>query len=475
MKTRYIPTNPTPPVEVADDTQSARATFDLLNSLAAQFSPSNNGVAAVTEPVPAAEKPPVAEEPAVPVVEATPAPVAPEEPVLEMPQSDAPNPLPEPVAAEPAFFGAPLPPADGELSATEELELLRRGILPSAPTAAAPEPVSVGVAPSPELATQEVAPSVEEQAIPLATPSPADVAPEPVEVVAERPQPAVEPDLQPLPEQVAIEAPTPQLAVEPATETQGLVESPAPMEAEAPLAMDARQEEYVSEAVEQATTEAPLFFQEDPGSPLLTTGVVYDTAVDWMQRNGLPYDKTVVFRGYPKINSSWPCRLSQALVHGAYCVSKGQAFQIYIAETRDPLLAGANEAGELYGVAQVCEQLTGVYEALRYVFISYEASFPTKKTLGPDAPDGSPAEVLMVQLGDLLEKAHQQTRLSEGSLSLMDLIGASVSVALNRMFGGLVPLAELGKLLQDKERMDWIESHASELLGLTVKKSRYDE
>lgn len=223
--------------------------------------------------------------------------------------------------------------------------------------------------------------------------------------------------------------------------------------------------EAESSTPERAAVEDSLSFRDAPAGALVTTGAVYETALEWMTRNGLPYNKTVVLRGYPHMAASWPCSLGTAMLYAAYLAGEARPFEILIPETQEPLLVGGDSAGQLYGVTQVAAELTRQYEVLRTVFLLYQAKFPTKMTLGPDAPDGSIAEVFILQLSGMLEAAHERTKRAEGALNVMDLLGVTVAIALKRVFGGLVPLDRLGALLQDTERMDWLQQHADELLA----------
>ncbi len=216
---------------------------------------------------------------------------------------------------------------------------------------------------------------------------------------------------------------------------------------------------------ERAAVEDPLSFRDAPNAGMVTEGVVYENALEWMTRNGLPYNKTVVLRGYPHMAASWPCTLGTAMLYAAYLAGEARPFEILIPETQEPLLVGGDSAGQLYGVTQVAAELTRQYEVLRTVFLLYQAKFPTKMTLGPDAPEGSIAEVFILQLSGMLEAAHERTKRAEGALNVMDLLGVTIAIALKRIFGGLVPLDRLGALLQDTERMDWLQQHADELLA----------
>lgn len=217
--------------------------------------------------------------------------------------------------------------------------------------------------------------------------------------------------------------------------------------------------------LERAAVEDPLSFRDAPTAGMVTEGVVYENALEWMTRNGLPYNKTVVLRGYPHMAASWPCTLGTAMLYAAYLAGEARPFEILIPETQEPLLVGGDSAGQLYGVTQVAAELTRQYEVLRTVFLLYQAKFPTKMTLGPDAPEGSIAEVFILQLSGMLEAAHERTKRAEGALNVMDLLGVTIAIALKRIFGGLVPLDRLGALLQDTERMDWLQQHADELLA----------
>jgi hypothetical protein len=240
-------------------------------------------------------------------------------------------------------------------------------------------------------------------------------------------------------------------------------ESPDYQVAEEAAAVSAPNEEISNP--ERAAVEDGLSFRDSPTAPTVTAGAVYETALEWMARNGLPYNKTVVLRGYPHMAASWPCTLGTAMLYAAYLAGEARPFEILIPETQEPLLVGGDSAGQLYGVTQVASELTRQYETLRTVFLLYQAKFPTKMTLGPDAPDGSIAEVFILQLSGMLEAAHERTKRAEGALNVMDLLGVTVAIALKRIFGGLVPLDRLGALLQDTERMDWLQQHADELLA----------
>lgn len=218
--------------------------------------------------------------------------------------------------------------------------------------------------------------------------------------------------------------------------------------------------------VERATPSENLSFQDYPGNQAKTAGPVYADAIEWMSRNGLPYDKTVILRGYPHMNASWPCTLGTAMLYGGYLAGQSKAFEILLAETEEPLLVGGDEAGRLYGVTQVAAELTRLYEVQRNLFLLYQAKFPVQMALGENTVEGSIAEVFIVQLSDMLEQAHERTKRADGALNVMDLIGVAVALSLRKAFGGLVPLDRLGSLLQDTERMDWLQANADDLLGL---------
>lgn len=227
-------------------------------------------------------------------------------------------------------------------------------------------------------------------------------------------------------------------------------------------------EDGVAVAPEQrAALSEDLSARTTPDGGGLTMGPVYGDCLDWMTRNGLAYDKTVYLRGYPQINSVWPCTLGVAMSHAAYLAGEGRAFEIHLPEVQESLLVGGDETGRLYGVSQVASELTRLYEVQRGLFLTYQAKYPLRMTLGEQSMTGNVAEVFIVQLSQMLEGAHERTRRAEGSLAVMDLISTSVAVALKRIFGGLVPLNRLGELLQDTERMEWLESNANDVLGLT--------
>lgn len=218
---------------------------------------------------------------------------------------------------------------------------------------------------------------------------------------------------------------------------------------------------------QRAALSEELSARVSPEGGGVTAGPVYGDALDWMDRNGLAYDKTVYLRGYPQINSVWPCTLGVAMSHAAYLAGEGRAFEIHLPEVQDSLLVGGDETGRLYGVAQVASELTRLYEVQRGLFLVYQAKFPLRMTLGEQAQTGNVAEVFIMQLSQMLELAHERTRRAEGSLTVMDLISTSVAVSLKRIFGGLVPLNRLGELLQDSDRMEWLEANANDVLGLT--------
>lgn len=252
-------------------------------------------------------------------------------------------------------------------------------------------------------------------------------------------------------------------------------EAPQPVQASSELEAEPQGGPFDSaggdrEVSERAAVDESLTFQAEPGGRVVSSGVVYANAVEWMTRNGLPYNKSVVMRGYPHMSASWPCTLGTAMLYAAYLAGEGRAFEILLPDTEEPLLVGGDAAGQLYGVNQVAAELTRLYEVQRSLFLLYQASFPTRLTLGEEAGEGSIAEVFILQLSGMLEQAHERTKRAEGALNVMDLIGVAVALSLRKLFGGLVPLDRLGALLQDTERMDWLQQHADELLSLS---SRY--
>lgn len=255
------------------------------------------------------------------------------------------------------------------------------------------------------------------------------------------------------------------MVVEP-VEPSTVVEAPAePLQAAqaSSSALDVPLE--VVQPAEVASLEEALTLNTGPQEEVIVQGPVYADALEWISRNGLAYNKTVVLGGYPTLSSSWPCSLGTAMMYGAFLAGQNRPFEILLPEAQEPLLVGGTSAGQLYGVTQVAAELTRLYEVQRSLFLMYQSQFPTRLVIGGEE-DGSIAEIAILQLSNMLEGAHERAKVVDGSLNAMDLIAVAVALGLRRVFGGLVPLDRLGALLQDTERMDWLQGHADELLGL---------